>query len=615
VGLVGGEPEHLVRFPARIHGLCCSADGKALYASTELGGIHNDIWRIVLSDPERPTKITFGQADEDRPSVSTDGRRLLYSDNHEGCPALVLLELGASGVNPEARQQALIVDRLDFGVLAGRLSLDVRDKATGQPLIARVAIEHQDGSFYAPPGGLWRVFGDVVHFYVRGRVELDLPAGTYRIRAWHGPEYGRAESYLEVSPGKTAEQTVLVQRWTDPNARGWYSGENHIHANYGYGEYYNSPATMAEICAGEGLSIANLMVANSDGDGVFDREFFRGRPDPLSTRQSILYWNEEYRSTIWGHMTLVNLKQVVEPVFTGFKDTTNPYDIPTMSAIAERTHRQGGLVNYTHPASRLEDLYRGAYSAKGVPIHAALGQIDTFDVMGSGDQASTALYHRLLNCGFRLAASAGTDCFLNRTRSSLPGGERAYVKLDGPLTYEKWIAGLRAGRSFVTNGPMLELSVNGKEIGSVVNLAAAAEVHVGAAVSSQHPVERVEILFNGKVVATANPAPGTLPTKLDQQVPVERSGWPALRATGRYVPDVQGERLYAHTSPVYVVVAGKPAGSAEDARYFLKWIDRLWDAVQDRDRIPGERWKAEVQAEVDQARQVYRQIIARSEAK
>jgi dipeptidyl aminopeptidase/acylaminoacyl peptidase len=172
VPLKGGEPERIVRFPARIHDLCWSADGKALYASTELGGVHNDLWRIDLKDPERPAKLTFGQADEDRPSVSADGRRLLYADNHEGCPALVLLDL-ASGSH-----RRLSVDRLDFGAATGRLHLDMGDKDSGQRLVARVAIEHQDGSFHAPPGTLWRVFGDVGHFYLNGQAELDLPAGS-----------------------------------------------------------------------------------------------------------------------------------------------------------------------------------------------------------------------------------------------------------------------------------------------------------------------------------------------------------------------------------------------------------------------------------------------------
>src|SRR5262249_16188194 len=81
------------------------------------------------------------------------------------------------------------------------------------------------------------------------------------------------------------------------------------------------------------------------------------------------------------------------------------------------------------------------------------------------------------------------------------------------------------------------------------------------------------------------------------------------------VPDVKGEWVYAHTSPVYVVVAGKPAGAAEDARYFLAWIDRLWDTVQERDRMPDKRSWNEVQAEVDAARKVYQGMIGRGEGR
>jgi len=372
---------------------------------------------------------------------------------------------------------------------------------------------------------------------------------------------------------------------------------------------------MADMCAGEDLNVCNFMVANSDGDGVFDREYFRGRPDPQSTPGTILYWNEEFRSTIWGHLTLVNLKQVVEPVFTGFKDTTNPYDIPSMSNIAWKTRRQGGLVNYTHPASLLSDLYRGAYSAKGLPVYAVLRKVDTMDVMGSADRPSTALYHRLLNCGFRLAASAGTDCFLNRMRCWLPGGERVYVQVKGPFTYPKWISALRAGRSFVTNGPMLEFSANGKGLGEVLDLPAATEVKVRATASSQFPLDRVEVLYNGKVAATVKPARGVLSTTVNKTVRIDRSGWLALRVSGPAVTDVKGELVYAHTSPVYVVVASKPVRSAEDARYFLKWIDRLWDDVEQRDRFPDKESRDRVEAEVVAARRVFQKMIDRGREK
>jgi hypothetical protein len=602
----GADPERLLNFPARIYGLCWSADDRALFVSTDLGSVHNDIWKIDLNDVDRPVKLTFGQADEERPSVSRDGRWLLHSDNCEGAPALVMHDV-ATGTS-----RTLAINRLDFGAPMSRVRLAVRDQATQKSAVARVSLRRKDGGFHAPPGALWRVNRAYAHFYVSDVREFDLPAGTYELRAWHGPEYRRIEATLDLVAGKTTDHTLAFERWTNPNADHWYCGDNHIHANYGYGEYYNSPATMAEMVAGEGLNVSNFMVANSDGDGVFDREYFRGRLDARSTPQTLLYWNEEWRSTIWGHMTLVNLKQVVEPVFTGFKDTTNPYDIPTIEAIAERTHRQGGLVNYTHPASRLEDLYDAPYTAKGLPVYAALGVVDSMDIMNWNDQASTALYHKLLNCGIRLSASAGTDCFLNRVNSQLPGTERVYVQTGGPLTYAKWIDGLRAGRSFATNMPIVALTVDGKSLGDTVALAAPAEARVKASAHCQHPLDKVDVLYNGKVVAMAGLAEGGRRGTLDQGIKIDRSGWIALRATGPGVrDDVKNAQIYAHTSPVYVIVAGKPAGSVEDAQYFLKWLDRLWDDVQARDRIPGDRAKAAVEEEIRRARQVYQAIVKR----
>jgi hypothetical protein len=117
------------------------------------------------------------------------------------------------------------------------------------------------------------------------------------------------------------------------------------------------------------------------------------------------------------------------------------------------------------------------------------------------------------------------------------------------------------------------------------------------------------VLSNGRVAAKLRPARDALTTQLDQAIPVDRSGWIALRAVGPARGDVKGESLYAHTSPVYISVAGRPAGSAEDARYFLAWINRLWDTVEERDRIPGADLKAEVQSQIDRARAVYRKII------
>jgi hypothetical protein len=425
----GGKSEKIVQFPARIHDLCWSANGERLVVTTDLGGAHYDLWQVPVADPLRGAKkLTFGQADEDRPSVSRDGRWLLYTDNREGCTALVRRDLRTGS------EQTLTVASLDYEKPTGTLKLRTVDKATGHATVARVAILEKGGKFHAPPGAMYRIDRGVGHFYCRDAADwaiLRLPAGEYQLRVYRGPEYRAVRKSVRIEPEKAAEVTVELERWIDAASLNLYSGENHIHANYGYGEWYNTPETMLLQCEGEDLNVCNFMVANSDGDGVFDRSFFRGRPDPLSKPRTVLYWNEEYRSTIWGHMTLVNLRQVVEPVFTGFKDTTNPYDVPTNADTADRTHRQGGLVNYTHAAYEPSDPYRGAYTAKGLPVDAALGKVDSVDLNNSY-AAAVPLWYRLLNCGFRLPASAGTDCFLNRVVSRLPGSDRCYVHI--PLT-------------------------------------------------------------------------------------------------------------------------------------------------------------------------------------
>ena len=74
---------------------------------------------------------------------------------------------------------------------------------------------------------------------------------------------------FEARRNEVTSATVGLKQWTDPAKDGWYSGENHIHANYGYGEWYNSPRTMLTQSTGEALSISNFMVSNSDTGGQY----------------------------------------------------------------------------------------------------------------------------------------------------------------------------------------------------------------------------------------------------------------------------------------------------------------------------------------------------------
>jgi len=594
VAASGGQPKKLTRFPSRIFDM--SWNRGRLYFSTDVGGVHKDLWSLAIDQPERPRQITSGHADEDRASINDDGRWLVYTDNRENATALAVRDLSTGD------ERLLSVSRLDFGEPTGTLRLSAVEKQTGRPLTARLSIQQEGHKYLAPPGSLYRVQGtELLHFYARGQAEATVPAGKYVLRAFRGLEYRPLERLIELAPGQNLNVKLELDHWNDPAARSWYSGESHIHANYGYGHWYNTPETMRLQLEGEGLKVANFMVANSDGDGVFDREFFRGAPDPLSSSETVLYWNEEFRATLWGHMTLLNLKRLVEPLFTGFRDTTNPLDTPTNADIADATHLQDGHVNFTHPASSSGDPFLGAYAAKSVPVDVALGKIDSLDI--NWGEPTLQLWYGLLNCGFRLPASAGTDCFLNRIQSRLPGSDRAYVKIDTAFSYVEWIRNLKAGRSFVTGGPLLEFSVDGKFLGDNLQLPASGSVSARASAVWREPLDHAELVYNGATVASGQLSADRLSATLEQTVTIDRSGWLCFRAYGQ-------NRTLAHTSPIYVTVAGKPAASAKDAQYFLQWIDRLEAKLNERNRLASSALRARVESQLSAAREVYHKIAA-----
>ena len=593
ISAAGSQARKLTRFHSRVFDMVWCK--RSLYFSTDVGGAHTDLWTLSLDHPDQARNLTLGQADEDRPSLTLDGRWLVYNDNRENATALVVRDLQTGD------ERLLSFSRLDFGQPTGTLQVSVVEKGTGRPLAARLSIQQEGRKYFAPVGSLYRLSRDLMHFYATDQARLTIPPGKYIVRGFRGLEYRPFRQEIALAPGQNLSVKVELDRWTDPAVRSWYSGESHIHANYGYGSWYNTPETMRQQLEGEGLNVANFMVANSDGDGVFDREFFRGAPDPLSVPGTVLYWNEEFRATLWGHMTLLDLKHLVEPLFTGFKDTTNPLDTPTNSDIADHTHLQGGHVNYTHPAANVSDPFLSAYSAKSIPVDVALGKIDSLDI--NWGEATIALWYRLLNCGFRLPASAGTDCFLNRIQSTLPGSDRAYVKIDGPFAYGEWIKNLRAGRSFVTDGPMLEFSAAGKTLGETIKPTPGETIPVQATAAFQFPLERVELVYNGVVIASGQLSADRLSGTLNQSVKLDKSGWLSFRA---YAQD----RSEAHTSPIYVDIQGRPAASVADARYFLQWIDRLEAKLKERDRIPSQGLKAHVEGQLNAARETYRRIAA-----
>ncbi|MBS0396517.1 MAG: CehA/McbA family metallohydrolase, partial [Proteobacteria bacterium] len=247
-------------------------------------------------------------------------------------------------------------------------------------------------------------------------------------------------------------------------------------------------------------------------------------------------------------------------------------------------------------------------------VDVALGKVDYIEIVGFADHRSTAgVWYRLLNLGFRLPAAGGTDAMANYASLRGPVGmNRAYVALPeqaGGVDADAWFAALKAGRSFATNGPLLDFSLGGQPIGGELALAGARAVPYRVHLASIVPVDHLEVVCNGRVAAAIRLAGARTAVDATGSLRLAESGWCVLRASSDHAEyPVLDNYPYATTSPVYVTVGGRPSRAPADAAWFAAWIDRMRESVE---RHPDWNSPAEKAAVLDRlaaARAVYERL-------
>ena len=461
-----------------------------------------------------------------------------------------------------------------------RLDLRIKNHDRSSFLPARVYVIGSDRLARGPSGTFLRStwIGGHYYFHTHGASALTLPSGPAQIHVVHGFEHDTSSTSLELGPSSSFPEVNPKQR-IDCASRGWYSGDIHIHLNLIHKTLDQFVLTQdARLQAeAEDLDVSNLLVCNSLGAITFDRDRFTGSLHPLSTTDRLFYWNEEVRASLYGHIAALNLKAFLKPNFTGFPHTDNAFDYPSNTIQAQQGQKQGAGIFYVHPVHNPNGNDLFGSSAKALPVDAALGAIDGMEILGYGHTAaSLRLYYRLLNCGFRLAAAAGTDTFNNIRRHKVIGGDRVYVHTGDVFNYESWVQGLKKGRSFVTNGPLLFFRVNGHLPGSEQSLSEPGPVRVEVEAYSQVPMDRLDLIFNGKLIHTVKASGDSTHLAYQAFIPITGSGWLAARISGgghRLV--VNNPDLFAHTTPIYLTVAGKPWADADSVLHFLRWIQQL----------------------------------------
>ncbi len=496
-----------------------------------------------------------------------------------------------------------------------------RGPASGgrEPVSGRVRITDGSGRYWPPEQQDFGLIGQPRKsaqrwIYTEGPFRVRAPVGPLRISIRRGLEYRHLEETVQIEPGQTLRQDFQLHRWANLEQLGWYSGDIHAHI-------LDPPSALFEMRA-EDLHVLNILVFNHWGR-ISSREYFRGAVDPISNTRHLIYYNEEHRNHPLGHVSLLNLKSLIEPISTGSLATSRPQfhrysyhspgtsptfpsrgnayspDYPLLIEAMREAHRQGALVNWAHLRPHQWEF----------PIDAALGEIDTVDILTHTRLTDALdLWYDLLNCSLQLPATAGTD----RIGPEEPvGHQRVYVRVDPPFTYQKWIDGLQKDVSFVTNGPMVFLTVGGYEPGTDLNLQNAQQVRVEAEATSQVLFEKLEIVRNGKVIAS-KAAQGGKRARLVLETTLDETAWIAARCMGPKSPELfWSHPIFAHTNPVFVNYQNQPLAIAESACSLLDFLGKLEDWVEEEAYFNKPQQKETARRTLAEGLNFYRRICGR----
>lgn len=500
------------------------------------------------------------------------------------------------------------------GFRPNHVTIRLVDAETDAPRAAAVRALDPDGTPLAVEGEQGRVeYLGKQWSYVDSVFAVTTAAPSITVEVRRGLE--TVPQTLEVDAGQ-GSHALPLRRWVHMRSEGYLSGDPHVH--------YLSIEDCHLQARAEDLNVLNLMTS----DFTNDREKFIGRPDPVSTPDYIVYVGQEVRDWQLGHVNLLRTMKIVEPLepFGGTFQGRSERNLMMAKAL-EAAQAQGGMTTWAH-FTNLPGLES--------PIDIALGLVDALELMTYNDPSDLPahrtpwdvsdmsqaefplmrgmdLYYQYLNAGFRQAIAAGTD----KMGENIPvGSNRLYVRYEGEPTYNAWVEGMKAGRGFITNGPMLTFTVDGHEAGDVVSFSGARSVTITAAARSILPFRTLEVVANGKVVAATSARPrdikledGTYSLSVTGTVDLDRSTWLAARVATR--PDYRsrilprGLTVFAHTNPVYFLRNGAAVRIPSSIAYLQKYLQIAIRWLNTRARFTGRAYKEEALRLAEEARRIY----------
>ena len=512
---------------------------------------------------------------------------------------------------------------------------EVVDAETGNPLPARVYIRSADGRWFfarsaSPDGSAVEYrkqrFSTSVEMHTTVSAHpfiVEVPPGRCTVIVERGKEYLPVEKTLEVGREPVGLK-VELRRWIDMAAAGWYSGDTHVHRSI-----EELPNLMLAEDLNVGLPLSYWVLSAYTPPGSGDKSTAAEvRPEPIQVDPTHVIYpvNTEYEIFRVG-----NKGHTLGAVFVLGHKTPFEQGVPPVGPIAERARREGALLDldkHSWPWSLMlvpvmkVDLFELAnnhvwrtefgfrqWSLDVAPAYMNLEKDERGFTEWGWIDFGLQTYYALLNCGFRMKPTAGTASGVHPVPL---GFGRVYVHLPQRFSYEKWMQGLGAGRSFVTTGPMLMVRIDGHPPGTTIpaKTGERRSRRITGLAASSHPLHAIEVIVNGRVaqrVAAANRKTERggyeSPIAADVELSTAGSCWIAVRV---FEDRPDGRIRFAHSSPVHVDVPEKPLRPRREEVEYL--IRRMKEELK---RNQG-TLRPEDLKEYREALEVYQQIADRA---
>jgi hypothetical protein len=521
-----------------------------------------------------------------RPVLQTTGPQPVRPVLTAACVAVLGLcaFLAGSPKGADKKYRLLLVDAETGKAVGGMVR--IKDAESGEPIKLTGLLDRLRGFAVPRSCGGWHVVP------VDGG-ETVLPRRRLQLEALHGVETALVQQELDLGKAAAEDITIKLPFLFRPDKLGLVAGNTHLHLlNMTRAE---ADSYLRTIPAADGLKVMfiSYLERHKDDQRYITNSYPIGALPDLAGSGVVFANGEEHRHNFprfgigYGHVMLLGIKELVKPVSLGPALTKAGNDDRPLRTGIEEARRQGGTVIWCH----------NTYGHEVIPGMLA-GRLDAINFLDNGSRCGSLedLYYRFLNLGLRVPLSTGTDWFLYDF-------SRVYARLGGPVSTGAWLTALKRGEAVITNGPLLTLTVDEKPVGAVLDLEKPRKVRVDARAVGRLNFDMLQLVRNGVVVhtQTAQASSSGFTARIAREVGVDGPAWFAVRIIESARKNEFGQRLFAHSSPVYVDVAGGRVFDVEAALDVLRLIETAQGNIRARGVFSSPAARDKLLALYDQA--------------